>query len=80
MLTALLLEELELAELLLLQTGDLLLALLALLELNGPLEPLPESENFVLPDAQIPLQDSEELALDAADVALAKDTRAHGPM
>lgn len=66
--------------LLLLETGQLLLALLVLLELNSPLESLPKAENVILCHTEIPLEDSQELSLDAAHIALAKDTRAESPV
>lgn len=72
--------ELELLLLLLLLEAGQLLALLVLLELDSPLESLPKAENVVLRDTEIPLEDSEELSLDAADIALAKDTGAESPV
>lgn len=66
--------------LLLLETGQLLLALLVLLELNSPLESLPKAENVILCHTEIPLEDSQKLSLDAAHIALAKDTRAESPV
>lgn len=66
--------------LLLLETGQLLLALLVLLELNSPLQSLPEAENVVLCHTEIPLEDSQELALDAAHIPLAKDAGAERPV
>lgn len=38
------------------------------------------AEDIILGYAELEVEDIEELALDAANVPLAKDTRAHGPV